>query len=74
MLPCRLMLEVMEAVAAAIGPERCGLRLSPYNQFLDATDTVERAIKKNVWLMEQLDSRVPGLAYIHMVSSLLLKP
>lgn len=63
----RLLLEVMEAVAAAIGPERVGLRLSPYNTFLDAKDTVERAIEKNVWLMKELDSRVPGLAYVHMV-------
>ncbi|KAF6260373.1 FMN-linked oxidoreductase [Scenedesmus sp. NREL 46B-D3] len=63
----RLMLEVMEAVAGAIGPERCGVRLSPYNSFLDAQDSVQRAIEKNVWLMQQLDKRVPGLAYIHMV-------
>lgn len=63
----RLMIEVMEAVAAAVGAGRCGLRLSPYNQFLDATDTLERAVEKNVWLMQELDSRVPGLAYIHMV-------
>jgi NADPH2 dehydrogenase len=62
------MLEVMEAVAGAIGPERCGVRLSPYNSFLDAQDSVQRAIDKNVWLMQQLDQRVPGLAYIHMVS------
>jgi 12-oxophytodienoic acid reductase len=63
----RLLLEVMEAVAGAIGADRVGLRLSPYNSFLDAQDTVERAIEKNVWLMRELDRRVPGLAYIHMV-------
>lgn len=62
------MLEVTEAVAAAIGAERVGLRLSPYNSFLSAQDTVERANEKNVWLMKQLDSRVPELAYVHMVS------
>eukprot|EP00878_Enallax_costatus_P021679 GHUV01022969.1.p1 GENE.GHUV01022969.1~~GHUV01022969.1.p1 ORF type:complete len:352 (+),score=70.28 GHUV01022969.1:604-1659(+) len=63
----RLLLEVMEAVAAAVGPERVGLRLSPYNTFLDACDTVERAVEKNTWLMKALDHRVPGLAYMHMV-------
>jgi N-ethylmaleimide reductase len=63
----RLLLEVMEAVAGAVGAERVGLRLSPYNTFLDAQDSVERAIEKNVWLMKELDARVPGLAYIHMV-------
>jgi 2,4-dienoyl-CoA reductase-like NADH-dependent reductase (Old Yellow Enzyme family) len=60
----------MEAVAAAIGPQRVGLRLSPYNTFLDACDNVERAVEKNVWLMQALDKRVPGLAYMHMVRSL----
>jgi 2,4-dienoyl-CoA reductase-like NADH-dependent reductase (Old Yellow Enzyme family) len=62
------MLEVTEAVAGAISAERVGLRLSPYNSFLSAQDTVERANEKNVWLMKQLDSRVPELAYVHMVS------
>jgi NADPH2 dehydrogenase len=63
------MLEVCAAVAGAIGAERTGLRLSPYNSFLSAQDSVERAIDKNVWLMKELDSKVPGLAYIHMVST-----
>jgi 2,4-dienoyl-CoA reductase-like NADH-dependent reductase (Old Yellow Enzyme family) len=57
----------MSAVAGAIGAERVGLRLSPYNTFLDACDSVERAVEKNTWLMGELDARVPGLAYIHMV-------
>ena len=61
------MLEVVAAVAGAVGAERTGLRLSPYNSFLSAQDSVERAIEKNVWLMKELDSRVPGMAYIHMV-------
>jgi N-ethylmaleimide reductase len=63
----RLMLEVTEAVAAAVGAERTGLRLSPFNSFLSAQDSVPRAIEKNVWLMQELDKRVPDLAYIHMV-------
>lgn len=64
----RLILEVMEAVAGAIGAERCGIRLSPYNSFLDATEPdVDTAISKNVWLCEELGRRVPGLAYVHMV-------
>lgn len=63
----RLLLEVVEAVAAVVGPERLGLRLSPYNTYLDACDSVERAVEKNTWLMKALDERVPGLAYMHMV-------
>eukprot|EP00879_Flechtneria_rotunda_P030841 GHRR01033533.1.p1 GENE.GHRR01033533.1~~GHRR01033533.1.p1 ORF type:complete len:354 (+),score=113.72 GHRR01033533.1:2089-3150(+) len=63
----RLILEVAEATANAIDADHVGIRLSPYNTFLDASDTVERAIEKNVLLMKELDKRVPGLAYIHMV-------
>jgi hypothetical protein len=62
------MLEVVEAVAGAIGAERTGIRLSPYNSFLSAQDSVNRAIEKNVWLMKQIEAKAPGLAYIHMVS------
>jgi 2,4-dienoyl-CoA reductase-like NADH-dependent reductase (Old Yellow Enzyme family) len=63
------MLEVLEAVAGAVGAERTGIRLSPYNSFLSASDdSTEKAIEKNVWLMKEMDKRVPNLAYIHMVS------
>jgi 2,4-dienoyl-CoA reductase-like NADH-dependent reductase (Old Yellow Enzyme family) len=63
------MLEVLQAVAGAVGAERTGIRLSPYNSFLSASDdSVEKSIEKNVWLMKEMDKRVPNLAYIHMVS------
>jgi 2,4-dienoyl-CoA reductase-like NADH-dependent reductase (Old Yellow Enzyme family) len=62
------MLEVVEAVAGAIGAERTGIRLSPYNSFLSAQDSVDRAIEKNVWLMKEIEAKAPGLAFIHMVS------
>jgi 2,4-dienoyl-CoA reductase-like NADH-dependent reductase (Old Yellow Enzyme family) len=61
------MLEVLEAVAAAVGEERVGVRLCPYNIYMDATDSIDAAVEKNVWLMEELRRRLPGLAYIHMV-------
>jgi N-ethylmaleimide reductase len=35
----RFVLEVTEAVAAAVGPDRVGLRVSPHNTFNDITDT-----------------------------------
>eukprot|EP00878_Enallax_costatus_P005226 GHUV01005492.1.p1 GENE.GHUV01005492.1~~GHUV01005492.1.p1 ORF type:complete len:420 (+),score=69.73 GHUV01005492.1:216-1475(+) len=63
----RLLLEVTEAVVAAIGPERVGIRLSPFNTYLNALDPFERALEKNVWLVKMLESRVPNLAYIHMI-------
>lgn len=65
----RLILETTEAVAAAIGADRVGIRLCPYNTWMDATDTVERAMAKNIYLVQELQKRVPGMAYIHMVST-----
>jgi 2,4-dienoyl-CoA reductase-like NADH-dependent reductase (Old Yellow Enzyme family) len=32
------MLEVVDAVTAAVGADRVGIRLSPFGGFLDATD------------------------------------
>jgi hypothetical protein len=62
------MLEVLEAVTGAVGAERTGIRLSPFNSFLSASDdSTEKTIEKNVWLMKEMDRRVPNLAYIHMV-------
>lgn len=69
--PCRFVLEVLEAVAAAVGEDRVGVRLCPYNIWMDATDTVEAAVQKNVWLMQELNRRLPALAYVHMVRVLL---
>jgi 2,4-dienoyl-CoA reductase-like NADH-dependent reductase (Old Yellow Enzyme family) len=66
-IAARFMLEVLEAVAAAVGEDRVGVRLCPYNIYMDATDSVEAAVEKNVWLMQQLSTRLPGLAYVHMV-------
>lgn len=36
---CRFLLEVVEAVTAAIGADRTGIRLSPYNFFQDTKDS-----------------------------------
>jgi N-ethylmaleimide reductase len=60
----RFVLEVAEAVAAAIGADRVGIRLSPYGVFNDLPpyDGVDEAY---AWLAAQLDAR--GLAYIHLV-------
>jgi 2,4-dienoyl-CoA reductase-like NADH-dependent reductase (Old Yellow Enzyme family) len=61
------MLEVLDAAAAAVGEDRVGVRLCPYNVWMDATDSIEAAVEKNVWLMQELNRRLPGLAYMHMV-------
>jgi hypothetical protein len=61
-------------VVAEVGASRVGLRLSPYNTFLDACDSVPRAVEKNVYLLQQLEDKVPGMAYVHMVSAQRVPP
>ncbi|KAG2441413.1 hypothetical protein HYH02_010001 [Chlamydomonas schloesseri] len=60
---CRFVLEVAEAVVAAVGADRVGIRLSPFTNFLDAADGTPYAT--HVFLTEQLNRL--GLAYLHMV-------
>ena len=60
---CRFALEVTEAVVAAVGADRVGIRLSPFTNFLDVADSTPYGT--NVYLLEQLNKF--GLAYVHMV-------
>ncbi|KAJ5085568.1 hypothetical protein N7532_010339 [Penicillium argentinense] len=63
----RIVLEVLTAVAAAIGADRVGIRLSPYNYFQDTRDSNPNAH----WL--SLCSQIASLpsesrpSYVHMV-------
>ncbi|XP_019435167.1 PREDICTED: uncharacterized protein LOC109341679 [Lupinus angustifolius] len=41
---CRFTLEVVEAIANEIGPERVGIRLSPYAEFMESGDTNPKAL------------------------------
>lgn len=66
----RLILEVVAAVAAAVGADRTGIRLNPYNSYLDAKDSLKQAVDKNVWLLQELEHRVPDLAYVSLVEPL----
>lgn len=64
---CRLPLEVVKAVCAAIGSERVGIRLSPFNYFQDTKDS--NPMEHWAYLCEQLvqfpsDYRP---AYVHSV-------
>lgn len=60
---CRFVLEVTEAVAAAIGKDKTGIRLSPYgvagdmHHYTEIDDTYK-------YLAQQLD--LLGIAYIHL--------
>lgn len=64
---CRFVLEVIDSVTAAIGADRVGIRLSPYNYFQDTRDSSPN--EHWVYLCE----RIAGLAkdrrpsYVHMV-------
>jgi N-ethylmaleimide reductase len=60
----RFVLEVVEAVIAAIGKNMVGIRLSPYGVFNDMPlyDTMEADY---TYLAQQLNAR--GLVYIHLV-------
>ncbi|EED15607.1 12-oxophytodienoate reductase opr, putative [Talaromyces stipitatus ATCC 10500] len=63
----RIVLEVLQAAAEAIGAERVGIRLSPYNYFQDTRDS-----NPNVhwlWLCSQIAALPAKLrpAYVHMV-------
>ena len=64
---CRFPLEVIKAVTTAIGADRVGMRLSPYNYFQDTRDS--KPNEHWEYLCEQIatlpeDQR---LSYIHMI-------
>jgi 2,4-dienoyl-CoA reductase-like NADH-dependent reductase (Old Yellow Enzyme family) len=60
-------LEVVKAVTAAVGPEKTGIRLSPYNYFQDTRDSNPN--KHWAYLCEQLAAlpKQNRLSYVHMV-------
>ena len=59
----RLLWEVMQAVAGAIGADRCGLRLSPVTPANDCHDSNPQPLFERA--VERLDPL--GLAYIHVI-------
>ncbi|CAK7268184.1 hypothetical protein SEPCBS119000_002933 [Sporothrix epigloea] len=64
---CRFVLEVVSAVAAAIGADRTGIRLSPYNYFQGTKDSNPNA--HWAYLCEQLAAlpEASRPAFVHMV-------
>ncbi|KAL3683859.1 hypothetical protein R1sor_001881 [Riccia sorocarpa] len=60
---CRFPLEVVDAVVAAIGRERVGIRLSPFADYGDSADSDPVAL--GTYMAEQLNDR--GIAYVHYV-------
>jgi N-ethylmaleimide reductase len=59
----RLLLEVTEAVAGVWGPDRVGVRVSPFNNFNGMSDSDPRALFTHV----AAALRPFGLAYLHVI-------
>jgi N-ethylmaleimide reductase len=59
----RFLLEVVDAVTAAIGPERTGVRLTPMGRFMGMGD--ETPLETWGYIAHALNSR--NLAYLHLV-------
>ncbi|KAH8806086.1 12-oxophytodienoate reductase 1 [Xylogone sp. PMI_703] len=64
---CRFPLEVIKVVTEAVGPDRVGIRLSPYNYFQDTRDS--NPIDHWSYLCEQIAAlpKENRLSYVHMV-------
>ncbi|KAE9606472.1 hypothetical protein Lal_00013995 [Lupinus albus] len=60
---CRFPLEVVEAVVNEIGPERVGIRLSPFQEYGECGDSNPKEL--GLYLVNALNKY--GIAYCHMV-------
>ncbi|MFA5121574.1 alkene reductase [Zavarzinia sp.] len=60
---CRFLFEVVDAVTAAIGPERVGVRIAPVSPANDIADSDPTALFTQV--VDGLDKR--GIVYIHVI-------
>jgi N-ethylmaleimide reductase len=64
----RLTLEIAEKIARAIGPERVGLRLSPYSALHDMPAYDQEEVHQTyAYLSEELNSL--GIAYLHITDN-----
>ncbi|KZF25826.1 FMN-linked oxidoreductase [Xylona heveae TC161] len=64
---CRFPLEVIRAVTSAIGPERVGIRLSPYNYFQDTKDSDPNGNWAYLCTKIAELPKENKLSYVHMV-------
>lgn len=62
---CRFALEVVDAIASAIGADKTAIRFSPWGQFNDMLMADPRPTFG--YLVSELAKRHPDLAYIHVV-------
>ncbi|KAI3499205.1 hypothetical protein L1887_34998 [Cichorium endivia] len=60
---CRFALEIVEAIVNEIGPDRVGIRLSPFTEFMEAGDSNPEAL--GLYMAESLNKY--RILYCHMV-------
>ncbi|CAH2072571.1 unnamed protein product [Thlaspi arvense] len=60
---CKFALDIVEAVANEIGPDRVGIRLSPFADYMDSADTNPQALALH--MAESLNKY--GILYCHVV-------
>jgi len=63
----RFLLEVVDAVSAAIGAERVGVRLSPFNAFNDLAANYEGEASETLEQVRELAARKIG--YLHLIAT-----
>lgn len=68
----RFSLEIIDAVSAAIGADRVGVRFSPWTTFQDMEVNEEKSLPQFKYLFEQLENRAKEneknrLSYIHVI-------
>jgi NADPH2 dehydrogenase len=61
----RFPLEIVNAVAGAIGPERTAIRFSPFADFQEVTD--DTPYETFGYITKTLQERHPDLAYVHFI-------
>ncbi|KAF2925812.1 hypothetical protein DAI22_06g080000 [Oryza sativa Japonica Group] len=61
---CRFAVEVIDAVVAEVGAHRVGIRLSPFDNYMDCFDSNPVALGS--YMVQQLNKH-PGFLYCHMV-------
>ncbi|AAS54819.1 AGR329Cp [Eremothecium gossypii ATCC 10895] len=74
----RFTLEVLDALAEAVGPEKVGVRFSPYGTFGNMAGTVDpNTVAQYAYIAGQLEKRAAEgkrLAYIHVVEPRVTDP
>ncbi|KAJ7248981.1 hypothetical protein C8J57DRAFT_1357353 [Mycena rebaudengoi] len=63
----RFVLEIVDVITKAITPERTAIRFSPWSTFNDMNSTPADPLPTYEYLVAQLKTRYPELAYIHVV-------